>query len=53
MYQEVRSEIESGRPLEGRFAGYILEPDGILRHLGCIYVPHLEGLRTLIMTEAH
>jgi len=28
--QEVRSEIESGRPLEGRFSGYSFEPDGLL-----------------------
>lgn len=53
LYQEVRSEIESGRPLEGQFAGYVLESDGILWHLGRIYVPHVESLRTLIMTEAH
>lgn len=45
--------LESGRPLEGRFSCFSLEADGLLRHLGRIYVPPLEGFRTLTMTEAH
>ena len=52
-YQEVRAEIESGRTLEGRFSGYVLESDGLLRHLGRIYVPVLGGLRTLVLLKAH
>lgn len=40
-YQEVRSEIESGCTLEGRFLGYSLEFDGLLQYVGCIYVPVL------------
>ena len=52
-YQEVRAEIESGRTLEGRFLGYVIESDGLLRHLGRIYVPMSGDLRTLILLEAH
>ena len=37
-YQEVCREIDSGRPLEGKFSGYVLESDGLLRFLGRIYV---------------
>lgn len=52
-YQEVKFEVESSRALEGRFARYSLESDGLLRHLGRIYVPSIRDLRTLIMSEAH
>ena len=38
-YQKVSREIDSGRPLEGKFLGYVLELDGLLRFLGRIYVP--------------
>ena len=46
-------EIESGRSLEGKFAGYVRESNGLLRHLGRIYVPFLDELRTLLLAEAH
>ena len=52
-YQEVRVEIESGRTLEGRFLGYILESDGLLHHKGCIYVPMLGDLHTLVLSKVH
>lgn len=52
-YLDVRVVAESGRPLEGRYSGYTLESHCLLRHLGWIYVPPLEGLHILIMTEAH
>ena len=52
-YQEVRVEIESGRTLEGRFLGYSLEFDGLLRHLGHIYVPVLGDLHTLVLLKTH
>ena len=52
-YQELRVEIESERTLEGRFSGYVLESNGLLHHLGCIYVPMLGDLRTLVLSEAH
>ena len=29
-YQEVSREIDSRRPLEGKFLGYVLESDGLL-----------------------
>lgn len=34
LYEEVSSMIESGRPLEGRFLGFFLEFDGLMRHKG-------------------
>ena len=48
-YQEVRAGIKSRRTLARRFLGYVLEFDGLLRHLGRIYVPVLGGLRTLVL----
>jgi hypothetical protein len=39
LYLEAKAEIETGRTLEGRFSGYSLESDGLLRHQGKIYVP--------------
>ena len=37
-YQEVSKEIDLGRPLEGNFLDYVLESDGLLRHLeGSLY----------------
>ena len=52
-YQEVSREINLGRALEGRFAGYSLESNGLLRHTKMIYVPLLDELFTLILYEAH
>ena len=52
-YQEVSSEINLGRALEDRFSGYSLEFDGLLCHTGRIYVPLLDELCTLILSEAH
>ena len=52
-YQEVRVEIESGHTLKGRFLGYVLEFDGLLHHLGCIYVHMLGDICTLVSSEAH
>ena len=52
-YQEVSREIDSGRPMEGKFSGYVLESDGLLRFLGRIYVLLQDELRTLILAEAH
>ena len=44
-YLAARAEIESQRPLEGRFDGFSLEANGLLRHRGRIYVPRDGGLR--------
>ena len=49
-YQEVRVEIESRQALEGRFLGYFLKLDGLLQHLGCIYVLLLGDLCTFILS---
>ena len=52
-YQEVRVEVESRCTLERRFSRYSLEFDGLLHHLGRIYVPVLGDLHTLVFLEAH
>ena len=52
-YQEVCREIDSGRPLEGKFSDYVLESDGLLRHLRRIYALLVNELRTLILSKAH
>ena len=52
-YQEVRVKIESRCTLEGRFLGYVLESNGLLRHMGRIYVLVLGDLCTLVFLEAH
>ena len=52
-YQEVRVDIEYRCTLEGIFLGYVLESDGLLRHLGHIYVPVFGDLRTLVLSKAH
>ncbi|GLJ39703.1 hypothetical protein SUGI_0811700 [Cryptomeria japonica] len=52
-YQEIITEVVTGRALKGRYAGYSVELDGLLRHLGRIYVPPSDGLRDFIMSEAH
>ena len=49
----MRAEIESRRTLEGRFSCYVLESDGLLHHMGCIYVPMLGDFRTLVFFEVH
>ena len=52
-YQEVSREIDLGRPLEGKFLGYVLELDGLLRFSGRIYVSIQDELHTLILVESH
>ena len=52
-YQEVRVKIESKRTLEGGFSNFSLESNGLLLHLGHIYVPMSGDLFTLIFLEAH
>ncbi|KAH9299919.1 hypothetical protein KI387_044615, partial [Taxus chinensis] len=44
-YIAARVEVESQRRLEGKFDGFSLEVDGILRHRGRIYVPRDGSLR--------
>ena len=39
--------------MEGKFLGYVLESDGLLRFSGRIYVPLQNELCTLILAEAH
>ena len=49
----MRAEIESRYTLEGRFLGCVLKFDGLLHHMGCIYVPVLGDLHTLVLLKAH
>ncbi|KAH9294524.1 hypothetical protein KI387_040273, partial [Taxus chinensis] len=52
-YIAVEEEIKFQRPLEGKFDGFSLEANGLLRHRGQIYVPRDGGLRQDILTDAH
>ncbi|XP_059073629.1 uncharacterized protein LOC131874326 [Cryptomeria japonica] len=52
-YQEVREEIAKRRPLDDRYIRYSLDSDGLLCHMGCIYVPPSYGLQALILSKAH
>ena len=52
-YKEVRVEIKFGCTLEGRFSNYILKSDGLVWHMGHIYVPVSGDLRTLVLSDAH
>ena len=46
-------EIDSRIPLEGKISSHVLESDGLLHYSGRIYVPLLDELHTLILSEAH
>ena len=52
-YQEVCREIDLGRPLKCKFLNYVLESDGLSRHLERIYILLFDELPTLILVEAH
>ncbi|KAH9324908.1 hypothetical protein KI387_005086, partial [Taxus chinensis] len=43
-YLSSRAEIEYQIPLEGKFDGFTLESNRLLRHRGQIYVPRDGGL---------
>ena len=46
-------EIEFKHTLEGIFLGYVLEFDGLLHHMGHIYISMLGNLHTLVLSKVH
>ena len=52
-YAEFCQTTHSQRPCEGKFADFSLDPDGLLRHKGRIYIPSTGDLREFIIIEAH
>ena len=49
----VRSVIESGSILEGRYEGYSINSIGLLVFRGRVYIPKVGELRNLVLSEAH
>ena len=52
-YLKVISVIQNGKQIEPKFEGYVLEPDGLLRFQGRMYVPKEGGIRETILGESH
>ena len=50
---DVKSVIESGSNLEGRYEGYSINSDGLLIFRGRIYIAEVGELRNLVLSEAH
>ena len=53
LYVEICQTAHSQRPPVEIFLDYYLEPNGLLCHRGCIYVPSSGDLREFIILEAH
>ena len=52
-FLDVKSVIESGTTLEGRYEGYSISTDDLLMFRDRIYIPVVGELRNLVMSEAH
>ena len=52
-YLKVTSTLHSGRKLDPKYEGYILEADGLLRYQGRMYIPKGGDIRSIILEEAH
>ena len=53
LYAELCQLAQFQKPLVGKFVDYSLDPNGLLYHRGCIYVPSIGDLREFIILEAH
>ena len=53
IYVEFCKLVHSQRPLEGKFANYSLDFEGLLQHKGRIYVPSIGNLHEFIILEVH
>jgi hypothetical protein len=45
--------IQSGRQLDPKYEGYILEVDRLLRYRGRMYIPENEDIRSIILKKSH
>jgi hypothetical protein len=52
-YLKVTSTLRSGRKLDPKYEGYILEAYGLLRYQGRMYIPRGGDIRSIIFKEAH
>lgn len=52
-YLKFISAIQNGKQIEPKFEGYVLEPDGLLRFQGRMYVPKDGGIIETILRESH
>ena len=52
-YIKVTSDIQSGKKCESKYYGYHIEPDGLLRYQGRMYIPKEGGLKETILRESH
>jgi hypothetical protein len=52
-YLKVTSTLQSGRKLDQKYEGYILEEDGLLRYRGSMYIPEGGDIRSIILKESH
>jgi hypothetical protein len=52
-YLEVTSNLQSGRQLDPKYEGYILEADGLLGYWGRMYIPESGDIQSIILKEAH
>ena len=52
-YLKVISALQSGKQIEPKFEGYVLELDGLLRLQGRMYIPKEGGIRSTFLEESH
>ena len=52
-YIKVILALQSGKQIEPKFEGYDLEPDGLLRFQGRMYIPKEGAIRRTILEESH
>jgi hypothetical protein len=52
-YLKVTSTLQSGRQLDPKYEGYILEAYGLLRYQGRMYIPEGRDIRSIVLKEAH
>jgi hypothetical protein len=52
-YLNLTSTLQSGRQLNQKYEGYILEVDGLLIYQGRMYIPEGGDTRSIILKESH
>ena len=52
-FLDVKSVVDSGSTLEGRYEGYSINSGGLLIFRGRTYIPEVDELRNLVLFEAH
>ena len=52
-YLKVILALQSGKQIEPKLEGYVLEPYGLMRFQGRMYIPKEGGIRRTILEESH